>query len=208
MERDLILVGCGGFAREVLWLANRLGRKVVGFLDDFAEKEKLIMGVPVLGKVMDWKAFQEAEFIVAIGNPISRKNVICSMLTIGTPNFAILVDPSAIVAECAVIGEGSVICAGVIVTVNVKIGRHVIINLNSTLGHDTNIGCFTTIAPIVAISGNVSIGESVEIGTGAAIREKLTIVDTAIVGMGGVLVKSVTDSGTFVGNPAKPTVVK
>ena len=94
-------------------------------------------------------------------------------------------------------------CAGVICTVSILIGRHVIINLNTTIGHETVIEDFCTIAPNASISGNIILEGLVEIGTGAKLREKITVGNGCVVGMGSVLSKSVEPNKVVVGNPAR-----
>jgi len=43
-------------------------------------------------------------------------------------------------------------------------------------------------------------------GTNSSIREKLTVTADVIVGMGGIVVKSIKEPGVYVGNPAKKIV--
>lgn len=203
--KDLIIVGFSGFGKEVFWLASRLGLKVRGFLDDNpAVSGWSFGGAAVLGGVMQWQEHEDCDFVIAIGNPRIRKKVLEKMSSVGSPTFATLIDPAAVLMpEHVSVGSGSVICAGTICTVDVSIGAHVIINLNCTVGHEIRIDDFATIAPMVAISGNVHIGTCAEIGTGAAIRQGLTVNSGAMVGMGSVLTKSVAENTVVFGSPAK-----
>src|SRR5690606_3419152 len=143
--------------------------------DDNPEVSALTFGgAAVLGGVLQWNEYEDCEFVIAIGNPRIRKKVFDTMSSIGTPAFATLIDPAAVLMpEHVSVGSGSVICAGTICTVEINIGAHVIINLNCTVGHETCIDDYATIAPMAAISGNVHIGTCAEIGTGAAIRQGL-----------------------------------
>jgi UDP-3-O-[3-hydroxymyristoyl] glucosamine N-acyltransferase len=100
-------------------------------------------------------------------------------------------------------GQGNFICAGTIITSNVTIGSHVHLNLHTTVGHDAIIGDFVTTAPNVNISGNVTIKDGVYLGTASCVREKLTICENVILGMNASVVKDITESGTYVGIPAK-----
>lgn len=101
------------------------------------------------------------------------------------------------------IKEGSIICPGTILTTGITIGRHVIINLNCTIGHDCSIGDFVTFSPGANISGNVTIGNLCYIGSNAVIRDRITICDNVVIGAGGVVVKDITETGVYVGNPVK-----
>jgi len=201
--KSIVIVGFGGFGREVAWLANECGREVLGFLDDNIEPGNQL-SYTILGALDSWRNYSDSEFVVAIGNPRVRKKIVERLSDQGLRSFATLVDPSVKMAESVSVGEGSVVCAGTIATVDIDIGDHVIINLNVTLGHDDKIFDYVTVAPMVALSGNVTLKEGVEVGTGAAIRQGVNMAKGSMLGMGGVLTKD-TDSDTiYVGAPAKP----
>ena len=205
----LIVIGGGGFAKEVVWLAQDCGYQVVGILDDNTDMHgQEAMGIEVLGSVDTWTAYQDCQFILAIGSPRIRHLVYQKMLNASqgaaTPKFATLVHPNVIKSDSVSIGEGSIICAGCVLTVEIAIGRHTILNLSDTIGHESFLGDFVTLAPMVAISGNVTLSDYSEVGTGAAIRQGLTIAKGGMLGMGGVQTKDIPENAIFAGNPAKP----
>ena len=206
MNKQLIIIGAGGFGLEVWWLASQLGYNIIGFLDDAFDKQdnNENYGKPILGKVSDWLNFKDCEFVIAVGSPRTRKKIYDKM-TFGEvkPHFATLIAPSFQQGFNVSIGEGSIVCAGVVATAQVSIGKHSIINLNSSIGHESRIGDFVTIAPLVAVSGQVHLGNFVEIGTGAVIRQGLSVEDGGLLGMGGVLTKNMPQNAMFYGNPAK-----
>ena len=203
--KEIIIVGGGGFAKEVIWLARDCGYKVIGILDDNVDMQgKTVLEIPVLGTVSQCHKYSQHQFILAIGSPRTRLAVYRTMQIGGPVKFATLVHPSVKHSKYVSFGEGSIVCSGCILTVDIIIGRHCIINLNCTVGHESILGNFVTIAPIVAISGNVSLANYSEIGTSSAIRQGITIGKGAMLGMGGVLTKNIPDNVIFVGNPAKP----
>lgn len=171
------IIGRGGFAREI---ASYTAEVVNMF-------EYELAGI-----------MSQTKTVIAIGDGNVRKEISekFNKLSYCVLNFG---------TECRdnSIGEGSVICPGTVVTTGVTIGRHVIINLNCTIGHDCVINDFTTVSPGVNISGNVTIGQCCYIGTGAVIREKITICDNVTIGAGAVVVKDITEPGTYVGNPVR-----
>ncbi|USA52719.1 acetyltransferase [Acinetobacter sp. C32I] len=202
--KKIIVVGAGGFGKEVAWMAKRCGREVLGFLDSTPDKQNTkIMGLDVLGPIEHAEQFLDYEFVIAIGNPRARKKIIDVFFKDERFSFATLIDPSSIVGENISIATGSIICAGVILTVDISVGKHTIININSTIGHDVIIKDFVTIAPNASVSGNIVLNDFVEIGTNATLREKLNVYEGAMIGMGAVLTKDVEKNHVMVGNPAK-----
>lgn len=202
--KEVVIVGGGGFAKEIVWLAEECGRKVKGVLDDNPEiQADLICGCPVLGKVSEWTEHSDCEFVVAIGSPRTRHAVYNKMISQGPVSFATLIHPNVIMSKYVTIGEGTIICAGSILTVEIDIGKHCILNLNVSVGHECKFGDFVTLAPMSVISGNVHLSNFVEVGTGATIRQGLVLEQGAMLGMGGVLTKNIAENLIFAGNPAR-----
>ncbi|MFP3427013.1 acetyltransferase [Pseudoalteromonas sp. SIMBA_162] len=202
--KDLIIIGGGGFAKEVIWLANDCNRRVKGVLDDSVETHNTqVQGATVLGDIASWVNYKNCEFIVAIGSPRTRQKVLESMLTFGEPDFATLIHPSVRLSNTVSIGEGSIICAGSVLTADINLGKHNILNLNVTVGHECEFADYVTVAPMVAVSGNVKLEYLVEVGTGAVIRQGLELAEGSMLGMGGILTKNIPERTIFAGNPAK-----
>lgn len=202
--RPIIIVGYGGFGREVYWLARDCGRTVKGFLDDEVAPGDYAR-YRVLGPLKHAGEHQDADFVVAIGNPRVRKAVVTKLSSITGIQFATLTHPSVLMDFSSVtLGEGSLICAGCVGTVDFKVGDHVIVNLKCTLAHDDVIGDFVTIAPLVAISGGVTLHDGVEVGTGSSIRQGVVMQEGSMLGMGSTLTSNAGPNTIFLGSPAKP----
>ncbi|MGL4633171.1 MAG: acetyltransferase [Cetobacterium sp.] len=204
---ELVIIGAGGFGREVLWLIDDINEKqkrwnVVGFIDeDKSLHGKYINGHIVLGGFDYFEKNKNIKYVCAIGNASIRKKIIqekCSGLV-----AANLVHPSVIMSKIIEIGNGVIICAGSILTVNLELGNHVIINLNCTIGHDAILKDFVTVYPNVNVSGNCIIGECSEIGTGTKIIQGKKLGENTIVGAGSVVVKNIEGNCTVVGIPAR-----
>jgi sugar O-acyltransferase (sialic acid O-acetyltransferase NeuD family) len=206
-EKKICILGAGGFGREVLCclidsiaMTNLKIEDIACFMvndDNFTENK--IMGIEVIPQSkFDPELYN---VVVAIGDPTTRKRVVESL-----PNdtkYTTIIHPSAIISEFVKIGEGSIITAGTIITCNIKIGKHAHLNLQTTIGHDCVIGDFFTTAPATNVSGNCHFGECVYFGTNSSVKQGITICDNVTIGMGGVVVKNITEEGVYIGNPLK-----
>lgn len=206
--KDIVIIGAGGFGREVAWLIEDINKvnnewNIVGFVDDNKSIQGTeINGYKVVGDI-DWLKEQELYVVNAIGDPVIKKKVMDKLD--GSKNkYPVLIHPSVICSDRVSFGEGSIICAGNIITVNVEIGKHVIINLDCTIGHDANIGDYSTVLPSVNVSGFVKAEECVSVGTGSAVIQGVNIGRNTVVGAGAVVVKDLPANCTAVGSPAKP----
>ncbi len=82
--KDLVIIGAGGFGREVLWTihdCNKISKKynVIGFIDDNKMlSNNVIHGLNILGGI-EWFSTQNTEninCIIAIGDCKIRKTVL------------------------------------------------------------------------------------------------------------------------------------
>lgn len=206
--KEIVIVGAGGFGREVAWLIEEINKKerrynLLGFLDENQEVEsKVINGYKVLGNLEFFEKKKNIYFVVAVGNAKVKKVLVEKAIEKGgIPET--LIHPSVIKSDLNEIGEGVIICAGNIVTANTKIGDFVTLNLGCTVGHDVVIEKYTTVYPAVSISGNCVIGEQSEIGTRTAIIQGISLGRKVITGAGSVIIKSFEDDCTLIGVPAK-----
>jgi sugar O-acyltransferase (sialic acid O-acetyltransferase NeuD family) len=202
----LIIVGAGGFGREVAWLARSAPQKwdLLGFLDDRDELQgSAVCDAPVLGKIAHWNRYHDSQFVVAVGAPRTRKAIVEEMNRSGNVQFATLLHPSVLCSDYVSIAEGSIVCAGCILTTQVSIGRHCIINLGVSIGHDVSLGDYCTLAPRVAVSGNVSIERGVEFGSGAVVVPGITVAQGSMICAGATVTKPVAANVVAAGSPAR-----
>jgi len=192
---EKVLIGAGGFAREVKAHLGDYSMKC--FVDDSYWKENNDNIYPL-------SSFDPSiyEALVVIGDPNSRKDIV-ERLPKSTKYFSFIHDSVQILGNDVLIEDGSIICAGCILTTNIKIGSHAHLNLHTTIGHDCEIGDYFTTAPGAKVSGNCKIQECVYIGTNASIKEKISINSFVTIGLNAGVVKNITESGTYVGVPAK-----
>lgn len=210
--RDIVIIGCGGFGREVHDIIDALNAQaprynLLGYADDAASEQNTALverrGSRVLGSLDTVLAqYDAAEFAIGIGNPQVRKKLDTKLVEAGW-RAATLVHPSATFGGDVRIGEGSIVCAGVRVTTDVTLGRSVHLNLNATVGHDVTLHDYVSVNPLVAISGWVEAHEGVMFGTHSAILQNLSVGAGSVVGAGSCVVKNVPEGVVVKGVPAK-----
>jgi sugar O-acyltransferase (sialic acid O-acetyltransferase NeuD family) len=200
--KDLIIIGAGGHGRVIADIAQKLGvYETISFLDDGDAKET--MGLPIVGKTSEVEKYVNiADIFVAIGNSKVRGDFIERLLAMGV-NVPTLIHPSAIIGACVEIGVGTAIMAGAVINPCSKLGKGVILNTCSSIDHDCIIGDYCHIAVGVHVAGTVTLGDKVWLGAGATIKNNVSICADCVIGAGAVVVKDITESGTYIGVPAK-----
>jgi len=203
MKDKLIIIGASGHGKVVADIAIKINKwQSITFLDD-DESIKTSMGLEVIGKTAD--AFinkDEADFFVAIGSNITRGKIQEKLIEQGL-NVVSLIHPSAVIGTDVEIGIGSAIMAGVVINCSSRIGRGCIINTSSSVDHDNVIEDYVHISPGVRTAGNVGIGKGTWLGIGSVVSNNVNICSGCKVGAGAVVVKDITEPGTYVGVPVR-----
>lgn len=208
--KNIVIIGAGGFGREVQWLLERINEKekqwnILGYIDDGVTVGTIVDGLPVLGDITYLRETKEPLAVVcAVGSSKTRKKIIDKIIDNENLEFPNVVDPSVQMSKRICMGTGNIICAGNILTVDIKIGNFNIINLDCTVGHDVVLHSYVTVYPSVNISGCVEAGNETELGTGSHIIQGIHIGDDTIIGAGSVVIRNMPSYCTAVGNPAKP----
>lgn len=201
-----VILGAGGFAREVADVVRAAGQEVMGFLDDNrAMWGTTLNRITVLGGTEWVKAqghVEKLKGLCGIGAPRTRSQVVARYAASGLA-FGTVIHPRATMTEFVDLGEGTILTAGCVLTNSIRLGRHVHVNMNATIGHDCAIGDYCTIAPSASVSGRVTLGMGVDVGTGAAIIQGVKVGDWAVIGAGAVVISDIPAGATAVGVPAR-----
>lgn len=212
MTGRLIIIGCGGFGREVFALVEALraggsSLEVEGFVDDAPSEVDLArvaaLGSHVIGGVTDLaQRASPFESVVAIGSAQARI-AITDRLQHAPVTWPSLVHPQATIGAGVDLGAGSIVAAGARLSTNIVVGRHVHIDQNVTVGHDCTLGDFSRLNPAACISGSVVVGEQVLVGANATVLPGLRAAAASVIGAGAVVVRDVPGATIVKGVPAR-----
>ena len=218
MGKKIVLIGAGGFGREVASIIETLNSteikynrgpiyELLGFLDDGSQyhEGEMINGYPWLGDhnwILDHK--EDTVCNCVIGNPKVKKRIQEELMEKGvTFETIIAYGGFGYIGPYTEIGPGCVFYGGVTIAVNARIGAGVVMNQMVNIAHDVTIGDYTTIMPFTGISGNCKIGSEVNIGGHAFIVPGRKVGDGATIAAGSIVFTNVKAGTTVLGNPAK-----
>ena len=166
MVERLLIIGAGGFGREILGWAldiqpTQQGWEIAGFLD---LKPDALSGYSIpfknFGDPTNYTPNANDRFVCAIADP-AQKLQTCRELKRRGAQFVSLIHPSAVVGPNCTIGEGCLLCPGAVLTTNVKLGDFVALNVQATAGHDVIIGDGCTLNAHSDVTGCAQLGEGV-----------------------------------------------
>lgn len=204
MKQELPLFSCNGNAREA---KVAVGEKwnVVGFMDDNADLQKNgCAGLPVFVRSAIDK-FPNAFVLAVPGAPHSFHTCqeIIQSRSIDELRYATVVHPKASEGVHVKLGRNCLIQSGVVFTSNAEIHDHVVILPNTVVHHDSQIGAFSMLGSNVTIAGNSLTEKGCYIGSGSSIINGIAIGDYSLIGMGSVVIRSISPTSKLVGVPAK-----
>jgi len=167
--RRIIIVGAGGFGREVLLWARDAwpnhAAKIAGFLSADAS---LLVPLPIIADPASFTPEPGDALLLAIGVPEVRRHV-AEDLESRRSQFLTLIHPTAIVAPTATIGTGSILCPYSIVSDAAQVGRFTLLNYHTSLGHNATTGDFAVLSPYATLGGAAHIGDDVFLGLHASV---------------------------------------
>lgn len=210
--KPLVIVGCGGFGREVFSIVEALTAdgaqwSIMGFIDDapsVAAKEAVdALGSEILGgTAMLTERSRFVAAVIAVGAPSLRLDIHRRLRALPL-EYPSLVHPDATLGRRIDLAEGVVVAPGARLSTAIRVDSHVHIDQNVTVGHDTRIEGFARLNPQACISGSVRIGKRVLVGAGATVLQGLVVDDGATVGAGACVVRNVPPGSTVKGVPAR-----
>ncbi|MBU2060219.1 MAG: acetyltransferase [Bacteroidetes bacterium] len=205
--RVLAILGSGHLGQQIAHYAisdNHFDSVV--FFDDYTS-DKIRNGFQILGTTNDIKREylkkSFTELIIAIGyKHLKAKKDLFDRFH-GEIPFGKIIHSSSWVDNLAIIEQGCVIYPSCSIDANVIIKANTVLNIGCTVAHDTVIEKHCFLSPRVALAGFIKVEELCVIGINATIIDNITIIAGTQIGGGTVIIKSITNSGLYVGNPAR-----
>lgn len=209
--KHLVIIGVGGFAREVYWHAQgAIGYgtewDLKGFLDGdvrLDEKEYEKLSLPLLGDVENYQINADDVFICAVGTPKIRYKL-TSIIEKRGGEFINLIHKTAIVQGSVKMGTGNILCPYTHVNDHVIMGNHVLLGNKAGIGHDAKIGDYTCFMGSASLMGYADIGKCVYFADGAAALPHSIVEDNVYVGVRSIVFKKAKKGQKVFGNPAMP----
>lgn len=213
MIKDLILVGAGGMAREVLqWVKDINFKhqeqsqspkwKIKGFIDDnLSALTGFACDYKIIGKISEWLPDKNEEFALSISSPNAKEKIV-NLLRGKGAKFADIIHPSAKICEFTEHGEGLVMYPHSQLNPNCKIGNFVTL-LSSGIPHDAVVEDFATISSNCGLTRGVYIGRKAFLAAHVSIMPGRKIGEESYVGIGSVVIRNVPKGKKVFGNPAK-----
>lgn len=204
--KELIIVGAGGFGRDVLYLAKDINYKsqqwiIKGFIDDNVNAlDSVKCNYKVIGTIKDWVPKESEVFALGVASP-KAKEAIIEILKQKKAKFVTLISPHAHINDFCDIGEGCCIHRQSTIGDNVILGNFVHI-AGSMIGQDSTIGDFSTTTGFTNVA-SAYIGKRVFLGSHSVVVNGRKVGDDAFVSAGSIVVNNIKQGNRVFGVPAR-----
>lgn len=208
MKKRLVIVGAGGFGRELLsFMAQHNHERddwvFAGFLDDNPNGlDAFGLRHYWLGDIQSHLPSDELVYLIAVANPRPREAIFDKFKNNGA-NFINYFCNSAFIGTRVNMGLSCIVLHNSIISTDSMIGDAVIVNSFCSVGHDTKISNFVTLSGHCDVPGGVSIERGVFLASSVCVAPGKKIGEYSSVGIGSVVIKNVKANSTVFGNPAK-----
>lgn len=207
--KHLIIIGAGGYGRELFGLAREavgfgVEFDIKGYLDDRLDALKGFSGYPpVLGTPEAYSPEPDDVFVAALGDVGSRRRCVRLVESRGG-RFIPIIHRSASIGPNCVIGDGAVVAQFACVMAEARIGRHAAVFQSSVIGHDSSLGDYAHVYSLCSIGGSVRLESGAVVYPGAVVTPRRTVGADAVVGAGSTVILNVKAGSTVFGSPAAP----
>lgn len=205
-KKQLILVGGGGHCASCIDVIESHGQFViVGIVDTEEKRGQAVLGYSIIASDADLPALVKAHhyFLITLGhikNAAKRVETFQLLKRLGA-QLPVIVSPGARVSKHATLGEGTIVMHHAMVNACAKVGNNCIVNSGALIEHDALVGDHCHVSTRSVMNGSCQLGEQSFLGSNSVMVNNTTIAPSCVIGSGTVVTHSITEQGTYVGNP-------
>lgn len=204
---DVVIIGAGGFAREIETLLPTFLPDSPHRLKGFLGKDQ---GVPsendlsdrLLGDPERYTPESTDRFVLAIGNMDARRRTVEALLSKGA-NFLTLVHPTACVAPTATLEPGVLVYPFACVSNNAHLATAVKLNYYASVGHDTRLGKYCLLAPYATVNGFGVLADEVYLSTHSTVAPQVNVGYRSKISANTAAMKDVPENSLVFGVPGR-----
>jgi sugar O-acyltransferase (sialic acid O-acetyltransferase NeuD family) len=205
MSKMIAIIGGGGFAKEVIEVAESLGYEIYGIFS----KDTSNIQYPYRGYLeeLDKQKSNFSGVIVAMGafnkKTLKARNNVLSFLKSNDIGQISIISPFARIGARVVIGKGVYIAHNAVIAVDANIGDAVLINTGAFIGHDAIVSSNSCIGPRVFIGGDSIIEKNVTIAVSSNILQNVCIGSESTIGPASLVLKSLKPNSFTLPSPSQ-----
>lgn len=206
---NIIIVGAGGFGREVESLLgdcfSRNEYRFKGFLgrsDPNLDAHR--SGGSIIGDPDSYQPCDGDRFILAIGNIAARRQVVETLTSRGA-RFLTMVHPTAKLIDSASLGIGAVLYPHSFVSNAAALGDYVHLSLFASVGHDGQVGEFSLLSPYSTLNGFASVANDVFVGSHTTIGPGTVVGEHCVISANSSVLRDIPPDRFVFGVPARQT---
>ncbi len=206
---NVVLVGAGGFAREMRCLLPDFLRDTPYHFQGFLGQDQ---GTPssedirdlIVGDPDTYVPEQHDRLVLAIGNMPARRRTVEALLA-RQAKFLTLIHPQAFVAPSARLGQGVIVYPFAAVSHRAQLGDFTKLNYYASVGHDTQLGKYCLLAPYATVNGFGTLADDCYVSTHATVAPQVQVGSRSVVSANSAVMKSVPADSLVFGVPGRCT---
>lgn len=152
---------------------------------------------------LDNRSPRDTAHIIAVGLDLDLRRELVDHADRGRYQLFTYIDPTSRVSPTAHISSGCFIAPFCFVAAGAHLAGHVIMAPYCMVNHNSRIGRGSILHPASAVAGSTSIGEFCRLSLRSTVIDHLSICDHVQLGANGLLTKSITEPGRYLGSPAR-----
>jgi len=197
------IFGLSNFSYDILDAIESNGDMVKYFVRNQDVDEKIVKRVPQNIEIIDLADFKPNTDKYFIGFMDHKKDPLLVELSKFKLQYDNVIHKYAYISPYAKLGMGNFVGTNATIASKVALGDFNFINRNCSVGHHTIIGNRNKTGPGVTICSLCEIAEKNAFGANCTIIPELKIASEVEIGAGAVVTENISESGLYVGIPAK-----